>query len=443
MDIRKSSFIFFIFLFTFILISSISSSQDLNELLHSGCLTLQQKAIQDLSEDADIWEAGFFSCKPAGIVTADSVLQPWMLPLAAAVVLSLAIMIFIYFTGVIFNDPKISAWSKKETYQVIGNLIIVVFIVFLLTFFNAIIASALSSYHGLGSPPDSLQQISYYYVVSVRDSMISTYVLAGLFQAVIEGVFSAKLHMAIPFNLFGIDFSMGPMFELLLGMFGFINNLLNVALAYWFVKEPFMCFITNTMLTILLPLGVLLRNFSATRSAGGGLIALVLAFYFVFPAMIYLNALIVSDWFEVDFVRVIEYGKSAHMRPFGINIVKALIEPIDVFDWNNSPPFVYSSFFKILVGGIGFIMGAFIIAGLAGALSGAVAIAISTVGIVSTTLFVILTAIQGFLVYTVTMVFITTIILPIFNIFITLNVAKDLAKFLGSEMSFDSLLSLV
>jgi hypothetical protein len=41
------------------------------------------------------------------------------------------------------------------------------------------------------------------------------------------------------------------------------------------------------------------------------------------------------------------------------------------------------------------------------------------------------------------MVFITTIILPIFNIFITLNVAKDLAKFLGSEMSFDSLLSLV
>jgi len=228
--------------------------------------------------------SGNVGCDPPGIGPGE---QPgigsrWFLPIAVAAVLSVVIGVLFYFGRMFFNDPSVSAWMKKELYQIIANIFLILFIVFLLGLINPQIAKVIQSVHGLDSPC-TLQQAACYYTLSVRNSMLVDTVSLAIMQSVVHLASTLELP-AIPFGFVQFDLNMNEFYMVLEGYFGKLIEAYALGMAEWVVKASLIQFISTLLIELLLPFGLIMRNFSVTRKAGGAIIALSLSLYFIYPA---------------------------------------------------------------------------------------------------------------------------------------------------------------
>lgn len=91
-----------------------------------------------------------------------------------------------------------------------------------------------------------------------------------------------RLHAA---KIFGISFQLAPMFRPVFDGLGTITQLISVAILEWTAHEFVLCFIKNGMLTFLMPAGFFLRSYGI-KGMGNALIGLAIALYFVYPYLI-------------------------------------------------------------------------------------------------------------------------------------------------------------
>ena len=281
-----------------------------------------------------------------------------------------------------------------------------------------------------------------------------------------------------------VSLQIAPMFKPVLDILGVTMQLITTAVAMWAAQEFLLCFIKAHMLVILLPAGFFLRGFGL-KAGGNALIGIALSLFFIYPHMIIMMGETVSGQLQDDInadIKIDPNGRPAHV--LGLTCTD---KPICcVFDSTYAGPPDYSipngdsgqklSVTAITQGafnmrysstgsGPNFCMyntilanvyratfmdsimkeaGIWTFAGGGAAIGTAALLKYMNVSWMSTALMVpfVLFSIYAIM-EMVYFVFIMTIIVPIFILFVTLTLAKEIAKVLGTEIDLSSLEKLI
>ena len=225
----------------------------------------------------------------------------------------MAIMIaFVYMLGEFISNPKLLVWAKVELVQLFASVIIVGLVIALLsitcfvqvggliglTNFNPN-PSYLPNSPTTGAPvfsqTDLLLNASESYVMAVRDFDHAVLSQIRYNMGVIElraGTTKWNCELLCLLGGQGTSVAQYSGEYSILSMFGMLMNMSTAS----YLSSIFMLFtlhfITDGLFGLLLPLGILLRSLPYMRGVGGALIALVLAMYVFYPAMLVVDSLL-------------------------------------------------------------------------------------------------------------------------------------------------------
>ncbi len=96
-----------------------------------------------------------------------------------------------------------------------------------------------------------------------------------------------------------VSLQIAPMFKPILDILGVTMQLITTAVAMWAAQEFLLCFIKTNMLIILLPAGFFLRGFGL-KAGGNALIGIALALFIIYPHMIIMMGEVVSSQLQDD-----------------------------------------------------------------------------------------------------------------------------------------------
>lgn len=216
--------------------------------------------------------------------------------LAASTVFVVSILI--YMLGYAIHHDKAIIWAKEQMQEAILAMVITIFVIGLVSFFCSINMSTL----GLGAGPSSglgcfgtvpvvgplfpptydMSDAAFCYLSSVYGSIMQGYMLV----IAMNSIFSAAATMTIGFAPGGVGIILSP--------FAFLADVSNSLLlatialmtgAVLTLAQMALLRISAALFVILFPVGVILRSFGATRGFGGGLIAIALGFFLMYPLL--------------------------------------------------------------------------------------------------------------------------------------------------------------
>ena len=286
-----------------------------------------------------------------------------------------------------------------------------------------------------------------------------------------------------------VSFQIAPMFKPILDILGTTMQLITTALVMWAAQEFFICFIKSSMLTILIPAGFFLRGFGL-KAGGNALLGIAISLFFIYPYMISLTGSVVASQLQDD---IISNNIASGNFPQHVWNATCVDKPIcclmDASPSNISSPYIVNcgdgsfpnhrlapdkvshGLFNMRYsdangGSLGnFCMyntvlanvyratfmdkimklDAWTITGGAGAALGTAALLkYMNVSWMSVGLMVPLALFSIYAIMEmVFFVFIMTVIVPLFILFVTLTLAKEIAKVLGTEIDLSALEKLI
>ncbi|MDD2655914.1 MAG: hypothetical protein PHQ80_04590 [Candidatus ainarchaeum sp.] len=297
----------------------------------------------------------------------------------------------VYLMGSVFDSPMLHALAKQEGYEIL--LTILVFVGFFAVsglLNNAVLGAHAGDAGMMGRAAD----YSKVMVIKISKDVGSL----ALFNTFLYMFYSAPIKFGKAAYA-GVSFNMGAVLRPFIDGIGVASNLLSVALGEWLANLGLLCFIKRVAVPVMLPIGLLLRSVPQLRGGGNALIAFAFALFIVYPAMLSFN-------YEAYLMR---YGSTTQ----GLPIQNAVAYFISQFG---------------LLGGAALLLGVKVITGTG----------LGAILIVSGAM-VFLETIAD-MVYTV---FVMSFFLALLNIFITLTFAKELAKFLGTEINVGAFVRLL
>lgn len=215
---------------------------------------------------------------------------PWELTVLAALLVQLMIIVFAYMISYAFNVKELAGWSKGEIYQVA----MMAFIVFL---FFALIKVENIFFEAYGFSPsqsDSNPAIenARLYLDSVRTYSLSivTSVQTSIF--VLNFIQAQGENIKIPY--FEFKDTVKEAVKSISGLLNIINISATSVLGLTTLQSYFLDIIARLAFTVILPVGLLFRMFSFTRSVGNFLIVVAISFYIVYPLTFLMNQTIVD-----------------------------------------------------------------------------------------------------------------------------------------------------
>jgi len=278
-----------------------------------------------------------------------------------------------------------------------------------------------------------------------------------------------------------VSLQIAPMFKPILDILGVTMQLITTAVAMWAAQEFLLCFIQTHMLVILLPSGFFLRGLGL-KAGGNAIIGIALSLFFIYPHMIIMMGETVSSQLQDDITAshvtntVLDHTwLSCTDKPIccladssytgapgdysipngnsGENLSTTAITHglfnMRYTDTGSGPNFcmyntilanVYRATFmdKIMK------LDIWTFAGGAAAIGTAALLKYMNVSWMSTGLMVPFALFSIYAIMEmVYFVFIMTIIVPIFILFVTLTLAKEIAKVLGTEIDLSALEKLI
>lgn len=238
-------------------------------------------------------------------------------------VLSLAFLLiaFIYMVGIGFKLPRVQAWAKNEFYQAVANALIAGFMLILLSSINGLMNSLtgpacfdLYSHQpcttGLNckcwcdstitcpvsctnpafcSGPGYSAAFDYTkcFLDSERNRLVGDYMdLLGANFGL--GILTSWFQYFQPYQQ-GISFSLFPGYATVMDFVGLMMTFVGGAAILLMVQSMVLDFIRFKLMA-LFPIGIALRTFPFTRSAGAAMIALVAGFYVLYPMLFFLGS---------------------------------------------------------------------------------------------------------------------------------------------------------
>jgi len=347
----------------------------------------------------------------------------WAVPDQAWLSISLiAIMIIIAFNAFTFMfagvfGPRVYAWNKSGIYSLIVSAIIV-----------TIIFAAQESMYKTGMDQITEAQFN---VQIIRDTMIAEDVMMVSATAVLSLVGNITPYLR-PAGIIGISFSLQPAFRPIFDGLGITISMLSVSVGEWFVHEFLLCFAKTRMLSFFLPLGLFLRAYGLTERAGNVLIALAIGFYFVYPFMINVTSYSIEQYFGGQYQMEGVDGMTNVLKSSCMSASAALYKPCYF-------PSIVGDAVKATINRVTLSTdaagGALATYGIIQFITGSHPASL----IIEAAMFLIIAIFKS----SVFFIVVVSIILPMFNLFITFTVIKELAATLGTEIDLGALEKLI
>jgi hypothetical protein len=195
----------------------------------------------------------------------------------------MAIISIAYMIGIGFQLPKLQAWAKDELFQALASALIAVLI---LTFASTLELSMKSI---IGTDPFTA-------TTDYINSLIAS--LAGFFIAVVttDSVFALLQTMAFNAMPSQMGFTISPFVGLttLTAMLSLTMEGILGGMSIMLGQLSFVSFIQDKLI-VLLPIGVALRSFPWSRSAGGAIVAIFIGFYIFYPFLWTFNSMLYNE----------------------------------------------------------------------------------------------------------------------------------------------------
>ena len=223
----------------------------------------------------------------------------WQVLTALVVSLTFGIISLAYTIGISFHMPKLQAWAKNEMYQAFGSLLIAVMMFAIIdgltAFMNALGATEPVGCPALGIPYFTSQPIFHAitcYIATLIDNFLAT--LGSVLTAeIVLGFLASTTFKVQPYQLgFSVSYGAG---------LSPLTNLLSLAVSSaaagaWLmdIQLILLKLIENNIL-ILFPIGIFLRSFPFTRAAGGTLIGISIGLYLIYPLMWLFDAYVYTE----------------------------------------------------------------------------------------------------------------------------------------------------
>ena len=343
------------------------------------------KILSQFYDDVKDWLGLTSTCGPT---TTYDMYAPAMLALLAII---FAITI-VYLAGQALSAPMLITLAKQEGYEALLTVMIAIAFI---TVSGAIDSVVLGSGAGDGLFDRSMEY-SNTMIFKLSGDVGALLVMNTMLYMLSSTTFrlGGPLYQAVRYNL-------GPILKPFIDLFGVAGNMLSIALGAWLANLNLLCFIKEIVMPLFFPLGLLMRVFPQLRGGGNTLIAFSFALYVIYPLMLSIN---------YD-IYIWGYGSG---YPSGSTPLTSLANNL-LFD-----------------------------VGLGGIALYAAAVYFVTGGALATVLYsylgVATIALVKDLTYTV---FILSIFMPLMNIFITLTFARELAKFMGTEINVSAFVQLI
>ena len=341
----------------------------------------------------------------------------WLVLVGLTLTISIFMVGLAFMFGMGFGLPKVTAWGKENLFQVFASAVIV------LGFFTGgMIADGLFSSF-VGRPNVTLIDNAIDYATVVTQTVGANFIVLNVMNIAV-GVYG-NLQIYLRAGGFGLSFSLAPMFRPILDALGTLVNFMMAAVWEWAAQLFMLCFIKQQMLTILLPVGVMLRTFPFSRSAGGALIAICIGLYFVYPAMLTVDQRIVTA----------HYGGMVHDDPSSSSCDFTSINScIYNTGMKETIKTVLEGFGLTVAGGVTAIFLQIFASGL---------MALSAPIFSSVILLTLAIAVYEFIFQLVYLLIIVSVLLTLLNVFVTMTSIREIAKFLGSDLNLSALLRLI
>ncbi len=332
---------------------------------------------------------------------------------------SVIAMVIILFFGIIVYMVSKSIGVNPEPFFKLGIEEAIVSVLILITFISLTLfvtnGGNLTDYSMYNSAMKFVKEgltktVSYTLALSIINFIVSMLYM-----------FSIPIPIGGTFDV-GISINVGVSIKPLVDAVGFSMKALGLTLGEWIARYEVLCMLPDFTYYILLPLGILFRFFSVSKGAGNAMIALAFSLFFFYPMVVHISYsiyksdyIIVKDTFD-DPVALILYK----LRGWLTTISGIII--------------LISGFLLASSGGITSSTIGFLIRRIVGLfLPPLVAFFAS---FLLPYLFNIITSVYHFIV-------IYGLILPALNIFITLTLAKEISKFLGSPIDLGAFAKLL
>jgi len=212
----------------------------------------------------------------------------WQAVAVLGVLISVGFAAIAYMLASAFKSEETKKWAKGELYYAFTNVYLIAFVII----FMALIGMKMIDFSGelarMGTP-----QIYYsvqgqdpivlplYYINKISDCVTSAYVRNYCFNFVLDAVTATSYGKETLVSKPGAAIS--TVANTLVDMSHIMSMFLTDLLLMIYVQKHLLFFFNGTMLTIFLPLGIVMRTFLPTRSAGNLFIGLALGFGIVYP----------------------------------------------------------------------------------------------------------------------------------------------------------------
>lgn len=312
-----------------------------------------------------------------------------------AVVITFA-LVSLYLFGIFLQLPNLIAIAKEEGFQLVMSVARIFFLIMILTaggwWYSVSTAAAEDDIYSKN--PDMIDAAMAFARKMVAD-MVGHFSVLVLFNTVLHTLYSASFSFGWSWpNSF--SFSLGPVLKPVVDAVGLALQFLSLGIGEWLMHLITLCFIKRWAFALFIPLSMLMRVFPPTRGAGEALFSITFALALFYPFM-----------FLVDYE------------------IHKVLEPNLADSSSSVKSFVRSSgIFSVLTSVLMFMFfmgGVFIPFFLGGAI----------------TLFFEL--LRNSVYYIVIM----SILLPFINIFITLTLAREIARVSQVDVNFMSFLKII
>ena len=196
------------------------------------------------------------------------------------------VSILVYVIGFGLNHQKAVIWAKEQMQEAVLAMVITMFVVGLVSFLCTI------DLRSLGMGGSCLGGATYNLVDAAFCALESVYlsIMQGLLLVLgMNSAMGAASSISVGFAPGGIGAVYAP--------YAFLGDIANSLLlativlmtgAVLTLTQMVLIKMTAAIFVILFPIGVILRSFGATRGFGGGLIAIALGFFLMYPLLVIL-----------------------------------------------------------------------------------------------------------------------------------------------------------
>lgn len=258
----------------------------------------------------------------------------WMINGIIAIAIAFVAVGIVYALSNVFNSTELRAWSLNEFWQAFATAIVVL-CVFIISNIEIQAMEALGYSPSAGPVAGSTNTVianahaflekTWCYAFGSSAAAIAGYsAFVGIFRkheletgkkptSVLWGVASVRLKNTISDSISGI---IGK-------LFGYIIAPLTAVIGVTTIQMFVLCAVDAIAMTILLPLGVVLRSIPFCRGIGTAFIAIAIGFYLIYPLTLLLNEKIVvavtgdDTWYE----KAIPPSAAAY---FGVSVLSSI-----------------------------------------------------------------------------------------------------------------------